>query len=160
MHCGAAAGGHPALEDNGTSLMETQGPACSPSPPPIRAGGRGGWGGWLAQKSWLPPWQWLSGRILKGRHNRELGTPPRGLRVSVNPAISLTRNPGPVIPCFRFLVWLPCGCGERVSRPEAAESFSSVLPFLPDHSCCFLTLYFYSLHLTSRPYPSSPGPSQ
>ena len=42
MHCGAAAGGHPALEDNGTSLMETtQGPACSPSPPPIRAGGKG-----------------------------------------------------------------------------------------------------------------------
>lgn len=100
--------------------------------PPCRSWGGGETGRLIGLDQPLP-WPWHSGWIQKGRHSREPGTSP-GLQVSANPAISLTRNLGPVVHCFRFLIWLPCGSRKRPPGPELARPFSAVPGSHPGHS--------------------------
>ena len=126
----------------------------APHPPPSRAGvGGGGKGrlgklvgsGILAATLAMALWADSEGKT----QPRTWDFPQRPLGICES-SRRLPRDPGPVILSFCVLAWLPCGCGKKASPPEPAQSFSSVLPSLPGRFNCFLT---------SRPCPSSPGPS-
>lgn len=84
----AAAGGHPAPEDNGTTLDGDTGPAPAPTPPRAEPGVRGREG----RLGKLVGSEILAGHLgngslggFKGRHNGELGTQQRPWAFRIQP---------------------------------------------------------------------------